>query len=245
MSIKSLVEAIPILGPAARQIAYSIATLRKIGGVHPRICPICGFSGRFSAFGDPPRWDAKCPACGSLERQRLLALFLEDRPDAIHGRVVHFAPEDSIVGLIRRLGQQYQSADLHRKDCDLILNLERLDLPDGSVDVFVASHVLEHVDDRKALSELYRCLQPGGMVIVMVPIVEAWRTSYENSAITSEKDRNLHFGQFDHVRYYGADLRDRIRSAGFDLEEFSPQPEECVTYGLTRGETVFLAKRPN
>lgn len=255
MNAKSLVGSMPVIGPLIRSIVrpfsqygavgYPIATLWRFRGVHRRTCAVCGHEGLFRAFGDPPRWDSRCPSCDSLERHRLLALLLQLRTELIGGRVIHFAPEPSVAGLIRPMARQYQSADFLRSDCDLRLNLEQLDLADGSVDVFVASHLLEHVDDRKALSELYRCLRPGGTAIIMVPIVEAWRASYENDAIVSEDERDLHFGQFDHLRYYGADLRDRIRSAGFHLEEFAARPEDCVKYGLIRGETVFVAKRAN
>jgi predicted SAM-dependent methyltransferase len=138
---------------------------------------------------------------------------------------------------------EYRSADLFMTGCDLVLNLEKIDLSDESVDAFVASHVLEHVNDSKALKELYRCLREGGVALIMTPIIEGWAETYENTAITSQHDRNLHFGQFDHVRYYGADLRDRILEAGFQLEEFTAPPQDCVEYGLMRGETVFLAHR--
>jgi len=133
---------------------------------------------------------------------------------------------------------------LFMQGCDLVLNLERLELSDQSVDVFIASHVLEHVDDQKTLAELFRCLKPGGTAIIMVPIVEAWKQSYENDEVSTSRERDLHFGQFDHVRYYGADLRERIKAAGFELEEFTASPSDCVSFGLMRGETVFLASRP-
>ena len=77
----------------------------------------------------------------------------------------------------------------------------------------------------------------------MVPIVEGWSRTYENSAVQSDEDRALHFGQFDHVRYYGSDLRDRIRAADFDLEEFSASPQDCIKFGLMPGEIIFLAQR--
>ena len=254
MSIKNAIRSMPLIGPLARSIArpfsrhgsvgYSIATLRKLRGVHARTCTVCNYHGKFRAFGDPPRWDARCPSCGSLERHRLFALLLKQRPGLVRGRLIHFAPEPNIAALVKPLADQYQSADLFMSGCDLALNLEQIDLADGGVDVFLASHVLEHVNDHKALPELRRCLRAGGLAIIMVPIVEGWTESYENDEVTTERDRELHFGQFDHVRYYGRDIRDRITDAGFDLEEFTASPAECIEFGLARGETVFLATRP-
>jgi SAM-dependent methyltransferase len=174
-----------------------------------------------------------------------VAILVKQQPGLIRGRVIHFAPERNVADLIRPLADQYQSADLFMRGCDLVLNLEHMELPDESVDVFIASHVLEHVDDRKALAELFRCLRPGGLAVIMVPIVEGWNQSYENDRVTTERDRELHFGQIDHVRYYGRDIRDRIRDAGFELEEFAASPSECVKFGLTKGEAVFLARRPS
>jgi predicted SAM-dependent methyltransferase len=111
-------------------------------------------------------------------------------------------------------------------------------------DVIVASHILEHVDDRAALREIHATLRSGGLAIIMVPIVEGWATTYENSQVVTDADRLRHFGQEDHVRLYGRDLRERIRDAGFDLEEFSGSPADCLCMGLTPGETVFLARKP-
>ena len=210
----------------------------KRRGVFPRQCPICDFKGLFTAFGDPPRWDAKCPSCGSLERHRLLALYLAKHP--VSGRVVHFAPEPAMRDLLKPMASEYQSADL-LNPADLVLNIENIGLPDESVNVFVASHVLEHVDDARALSEMQRCLRPGGKLILMVPIIEGWATSYENPAAVTTAERTLHFGQWDHVRFYGRDFRDRVKSAGFSLAEYSASGEECVRFALSRGESVFVA----
>jgi len=63
-------------------------------------------------------------------------------------------------------------------------------------------------------------------------------------AVVTPEDRMRHYGQFDHVRYYGADVRDRIRAAGFRLAEFTAEGEDVLTFGLQRGETVFIATKP-
>jgi SAM-dependent methyltransferase len=233
----------PRVESIARRAQLIAQTIYKSGGVHRRECPICSCYGYFTAYGDPPRWDARCPKCGSFERHRLLALALGEAPGLVSGRTIHFAPERGIACVVRPLASEYQSADTMMEGCDLRLNIEQIDLPDESVDTFIASHILEHVDDRKALSELRRCLRPGGRAIIMVPIVEAWRSSHEDKGVTDAKGRLLHFGQSDHIRYYGSDLRDRIRDAGFILSEFVACPDDVARYGLMRGETVFVAQR--
>lgn len=159
------------------------------------------------------------------------------------GSAVHFAPEPAIKALLEPRASEYRTADISMPGCDLRLNIEAIDLPDESVDTFVASHVLEHVDDRKALTEFVRCLRPGGRAILMVPIVEGWAEGYENPLISTDAGRLLHFGQIDHVRYYGRDFRDRVRAAGFELSEFQASGEDCVRFGLSRGETVFFARK--
>lgn len=227
---------------------YMIAVMRQLGGVHPRLCTLCGFEGLFLAVGHPPRYDAICPRCESRERHRLFGLMLAARPELGRGaRIVHFAPEPLLADEFRRRAAEYRTADLFVPGCDLKLDIEALDLADGSVDLFVVNHVLEHVDHRKALAELFRCLSPGGVAVLTTPVVEGWRTTYENPAVAhgdSDLLRILHFGWPDHLRWFGADIRARIAEAGFELTEHTGSGEETVRHGLIRGETVFLARKP-
>lgn len=121
------------------------------------------------------------------------------------------------------------------------LDLEEIDLPDESINIIIANHVLEHVDDKKAGSELYRILAPKGILICMVPIVEGWSESYENPEIKSASDRWLHFGQYDHVRFYGSDFRERILATGIEsLTKLTAEGQDVMIYGLIRGEKVFI-----
>ena len=126
-----------------------------------------------------------------------------------------------------------------------MVDIERIALPDASADLIVCSHVLEHVDDNRALAELFRVLRPGGTLVLLTPVVEGWQQTYENPAILDPQQRQLHFGQEDHVRYFGADLRMRIRRAGFELDEFSAIEPNVSRYSLIRGEKVFVARRPD
>ena len=230
--------------PAIERVRFAAQVNRSLGGTTPRRCPICGFFGRFIAFGNPPRYDALCRRCGSLERHRLVKLWIErELGDLGLGRVLHFAPEPALAAILRTRAGEYTSADLKPGNGDLVLDLERIGLPPDSVDTVFCSHVLEHVDDEAALRELFRVLAPGGLCLLMVPIVEGWATTYENAAVAAG-ERALHFGQRDHVRYYGADFRDRVRGPGFTLSEFTAVEPDVSQFGLVRGEKLFIARKP-
>ncbi|HEY6518244.1 MAG TPA: methyltransferase domain-containing protein [Roseiarcus sp.] len=159
--------------------------------------------------------------------------------------LLHFAPEPSLTPFIRSKGvKSYKTCDLFKTDVDLRIDICDIALPDQSFDLVLCLHVLEHVpDDRKAMSELHRILRPGGMAIIMVPLEEGLDETYENPSITSAADRLIHFGQEDHARYYGRDLRDRLRGAGFSLREWVSKEPYVLKHGLKRGERVFLCTR--
>jgi hypothetical protein len=226
-----------------RRVRYWAKVVRQLEGVHPKECPLCGYRGRFAARDVPPRCDARCRRCGSLERHRLFYFALQSRPLKPGSRILHFAPEPAIWSLLRQNGL-VKTADIEPGKADLVLNIEKVDLPADSFDVVVANHILEHVDDRRAFAELSRILKPGGVLIVTVPLVEGWDVTYENPAIRTPDDRRLHFNRHNHVRFYGRDFRDRIRRAGFALSEFAASGEDCVRYSLLRGERVFFATKP-
>lgn len=215
-------------------------------GVHPRHCPLCGYYGKFPAFGAPPRFDARCGACGSLERHRLFKLYIDrEAPFAADQSVLHVAPEAVIRKVVEPKVARYESADLSdRLSPTHQVNIEETGLPDGSYDRIICSHVIEHVDDTKALAEMFRLLTPGGIAFLATPVCEGWAETYENPEITTRELRKVHFAQGDHVRYYGRDVRDRIRAAGFELEEFPAVEPDVLTYGLMRGETLFIARKP-
>lgn len=232
---------------AVKEFKYRFDVLRHMNGVHDRECTLCGYVGKFKAYGLPPRFDACCPTCGSLERHRLLKWYIDSHAEnLLRGqRVLHFAPERCITQIIRHAGpKSYTTADLYADGVDEKLNIEAIDKPSGSFDVILCSHVLEHVNDRRALGEMYRVLTNGGAVLLMVPIVEAWRQTYENEQVRTTHDRALHFNQKDHVRFYGRDFRMRVRDNGFeDISEFTACGNSAARYGLTRGETIFIARK--
>jgi len=183
-----------------------------------RACPCCG--GRFRRMTRLriSGWGGICPRCRSHPRHRAIALLLA-RGDLPGRRLLHFAPEPLFDPVFARLpGVERVTADLHAP-ADLRLDITRMDLPDRSFDLILCSHVLEHVpDDRAAMRELRRVLSDGGLALVLVPY-RPEVTTHEDPSITSPLDRMVAFGQQDHVRIYGADLPDRLREAGFEVED--------------------------
>lgn len=230
----------PVLGG----LRYRWRVLKSLAGSFPRECPVCDFQGMFKPAGIPPRIDAICPECGCAERHRLLFLAFERlRPFKRGDAILHFAPEARVSAYLRGLGVDYTSADLIPGRADVALDLHAIDRPSESIDGVVLIHVLEHVNDRAALSEIHRILRPGGKLVAMVPIAEGWADSFEDDEITSDRDRERYFGQFDHVRVYGRDFRDRIKAAGFGLSEFTLPGKESARYSIGPGETVFIGTK--
>lgn len=136
-------------------------------------CPICGYAGPFMRKG--ARLHAKCPACGELERARLMHLVMEQwfaRRDTATLDCLHVAPEVTLGGRLRPRFRRYVTADLYRTDVDFRCDVQSLPFADGEFDVLIASHVLEYPeDDRQALREMHRVLKPGGIAFLPVPIV--------------------------------------------------------------------------
>ena len=97
------------------------------GGSFPRTCSVCSYVGRFQAAGRPRRLDARCPKCGSAERYRLLALWLDRHGGALRtARVLHFAPERGLAELLKARVGSYQSADITPGRADLVRNIEEI-----------------------------------------------------------------------------------------------------------------------
>lgn len=191
-----------------------------------RECPICGARyRRFMPYGYvETREDALCPNCLSLERHRMIWLWMERNTDLFKSlpRMLHIAPEQSLMRHFKELygpSDKYITADLESPIADKHFDVQDIPLPAESVDVVMCNHLLEHVeDDRRAISELYRILRPGGWGVVLVPEDRERETTYEDNSITDPKERTRLFGQYDHRRVYGRDYDDRLREAGFEVE---------------------------
>ena len=186
------------------------------------------------------------PSTLSLERHRLLWLYLKNETDFFTGshKVLHMAPEQCFLDVFKSMKNlDYVTADLYSPIVDVKANLLDLPFEDESFDFILCNHVLEHIqDDSKAMSELYRVMRKGGSGIFQVPQDISREKTYEDFSITEPEERAEHFGQYDHVRIYGMDYFARLRKVGFRVEEvvYSEKLDEETTdrYRLMKGEIL-------
>lgn len=187
-----------------------------------RFCPICErYSRLFLPSGLDRRADSRCVVCGSLERHRLLWLFLQKKTDLFEDKskkILHIAPELCFESRLRKnFGNNYITADLINPNVMVKMDITCIQYPEQSFDIILCSHVLEHIqDDQQAMKEIYRVLNNNGFAILIVPISND-KTTFEDPSIVDPKERLKYFGQEDHVRVYGLDYIDRLRNAGFKV----------------------------
>lgn len=219
---------------------------------HSFTCPICG--GHFRKFltvGVNPRPNAQCPRCGSLERHRLLWLYLKNETNLFVDslRLLEIAPMDCLQRKFRAMSNlSYISVDLESPIAMLKMDITDMRFPDNYFDCIICYHVLEHVlDDRRAMKEMFRVLKPGGWAIIQVPILRD--KTFEDPSVTAPKDRERIFGQCDHVRIYGLDYKDRLESVGFsvNVDGYVKRLGDDVVrkYGLIKDEDIYFCSKPN
>ena len=215
------------------------------------IDPINGKSyRRFLPYGyGTMRANVLSPGTLSLERHRLCWLYLKRHTGVFNDalKVLHFAPEQAFYPRFRALKNiDYTTTDLNSPLADVKADICALPFKDNTYDLIICNHVLEHIpDDLKAMSELLRVLKPGGLAILQVPYQADRQETFQDDSITDPKKRAEIFGQYDHLRVYGLDYFDRLRSVGFRVEAFDIAQELDASaiekYGLAPGELIPLA----
>ena len=190
-------------------------------------CNVC--NNRFKKFlpyglnDQSSRDNVLCPSCLSLERHRLFWLYLTTETDffTANKKVLHIAPEQCFYKQFKKQKNlDYTTGDLFSPLADIKFDLHDIPLANDTYDVVFCNHVLEHVEnDYRCMQELYRILKPSGFAIMQVPIDNSRNTTYEDKSIVDPKEREKHFWQKDHVRLYGLDYPDKLRKAGFIVEE--------------------------
>src|SRR5690606_22307716 len=186
------------------------------------------------------------PSTLSLERHRLFWLYLKNETDFFSKdlKVLHFAPEQAFYSRFKKQKNlDYTTTDLESPLAVVKADICNLPFENDAYDVILCNHVLEHIpDDTKAMRELYRILKPGGMAVLQIPQDLSREKTFEDNSITDKKERTKIFGQYDHVRVYGRDYFDKLRSIGFkvDAVDYTEKlsKEEVEKYCLAKGEII-------
>ncbi|WP_428667614.1 class I SAM-dependent methyltransferase [Runella sp.] len=212
-------------------------------------CPICGST--YSQFLPFNRPNALCYTCKSLERHRLVYLYLKNKTDFFEGskKVLHFAPEKCLHDVIRKYPQiDYQTADLMTTYIDAIgvmpdhvMSVTDIKFPDNTFDVVICNHVFELVpDDGMGMREIHRVLKPNGYAVIQGAVNNNLPKTIETKDLAPEERKRI-AGAHQHVRRYGRDYRNRLAAAGFRVEVSSYVKElDWKRYGLMADEEVYV-----
>jgi hypothetical protein len=142
-------------------------------------CPICEAPAEFDAKFDWFRDHLICTGCGSIPRERALALvLLRHFPDWRRQSIHESSPghRGLSVKLARSCGNYIPSQFYPDKALGRLINgfrnenLEAQTFSDNSFDIVITQDVMEHVNDpAMVFKEIARTLKPGGMYLFTTP----------------------------------------------------------------------------
>jgi SAM-dependent methyltransferase len=236
-----------------------------------KTCPLCtsrirGFAAhgggaevldRRQVVGGMRRTEDRCPVCHGADRTRMMMLYLETEAGVGRRplRILHVAPDFGLYLWLRRQPEvRYQGTDLDAaryRHIDAMQSADITAMPfaDGSFELIICSHVLEHVpDDAAAFAELYRILAPGGRALLLTPFALDGRGTDEAPALRDAAEQDRRFGQWDHVRIYDReDFLARMRRAGFQAalyDPFAAAPARAAALHLNPLELLPVGQKP-
>lgn len=190
---------------------------------------------------------------GARERHRFIWYYLKKEsslfttPDIT---LLHISPEYCFYEKLKNIKNiKYHPVDKFEPGYDYLSLTKNFDLLDKNIesekfDFIICNHVLEHIiDDKAAIGNIYRLLKKNGIAIVSVPILKNNAPTYEDYSITLPRERKKHFGQWDHVRYYGTDIFLRFEVAGFKVKTINSSEyfseSERKMYGVPKESYLF------
>jgi len=229
-------------------------------------CPYCGFHANdFLKIGLPHQANIThqiigagvrnggCVNCDSVDRDRLLYAYFKNELQVLQNKpeyaILHLAPE-------WRLSEEFLKYQYKNYICtdkfmpgysypSYTIDMDIMDIqfPENNFDLVICNHVLEHIpNDIAAMKELFRVLKPGGTAVLQVPISATLQESYENPAVTTDQQREEHYGQYDHVRIYGQDYVTRLESVGFKVTRLNIS-DKYKKYGVIEKEDLFICSK--
>ena len=232
-----------------------------------KVCPICKSEIRcYIPYGTPKlRYHAQCPVCLGVERERLLARYLELHWENLAARkisrgepvkLLHFAPE----GVFYQHFKDNKNIDYYPVDFNpdfpyhivKAVDITDIPYPNDYFDLIICFHVLQNVtDEKKALKEVKRVLGPNGSAIFCDNINQELEATLEDEKYDTSELREQYYGNGQYVRGYGRDYIDRLGSVWgrnnivkYSVDELSA--EEVKKNYLRRGKkSAFIRNRWN
>lgn len=242
--------------PYLQLVGHWAARLLSIFYIGNKVeCPVCNSKYRkFLPYGrnTSSRENALCPSCLSLERHRLMALYMKRKTNfyTANLKVLHVAPEYCFIDRFEQMKNlDYITADIESPLAKVKMDIHQIPFPDNTFDVAFCNHVMEHVDDYiLAMSELHRVLKPGGWALIQSPQDMKYEVTYEDPTITDPKEREIHFLQNDHLRLFGRNYGRELEKGGFKVTEDrfvmdELTPAEVKRYSLPGEEIVYFCQK--
>lgn len=213
------------------------------------VCPLCKRSfRRLLPFGN--RKSVRCPFCTSLERHRLIMLYLLKKTNFFFNylSILHISPNKGFLQLLENQSNlKYVSIDLLSPRVTQNMDISDLKFDDKTFDICICVHVLEHInDDIKAIKEIFRVLKPNGWAILQSPIDYSIEKTFEhiNSNLLREDKEGIH-----HRRTYGRDYINRLEISGFNVraEKFGLELGEKLAkkFRVDKNEIVYICIKPD
>ena len=198
-----------------------------------------------------PRENAIAPDSLSLERHRLMWLFLKNKTNFFTNNLkfLHIAPEYCFIKIFKGMKNlDYLTADLISPWADVKMDVHDIPFEENTFDVVICNHVLEHVDDAdKVMKEFYRVMKSGGWGIFQVPIDYNNSVTIEDRSVTDPRERERLYWQSDHLRLFGRDYGDKLTAAGFKVTESNfineIDPKLVERYALDKNEIVYYCQK--
>ncbi len=183
-------------------------------------CNICG--NKADIFGsDTWHENTICPYCHSEVRHRLEYAIFQftnkyKKDDIFKGKnILHFAAEKPLAKQLKRYSKNYICADI-KTGTDI---MKMPQYTNETFDVVIANDVLEHINIlHKGISEVYRVLKCGGYFICTVPQKDNLEKTEEDPNINTPELREKYYGQNDHMRIFGNDFKEILKSSNFTVE---------------------------
>lgn len=190
-----------------------------------------------------------CPVCKCSDRDRLIISYLKKIGLDEAGedtKVLQIAPAEAIHKWLYNNCPQisYDTSDLFMEGVTYESDIQDLkEIDDGTYDVLICSHVLEHVrDDEKAMAAMKRVIKDDGQIIFLVPI-DLNREEIEEEWGCDESENWRRFGQGDHCRAYSKKgLLERLEKF-FCVQQLGKDyfgEEAFCQCGLTDTSTLYV-----